>query len=76
MPPDCFEMGRAGAPLANNEVKLVDSENYTSQDVSKPRGEVWMRGPNVMQGYYKNKKATDEILTADGWLATGDIGQW
>jgi len=36
-------------------------------------GEIIMRGPNVMLGYYKNRKATDEIIK-DGWLYTGDLG--
>ncbi|RDW62422.1 hypothetical protein BP6252_11855 [Coleophoma cylindrospora] len=37
------------------------------------RGELWMRGPNVMKGYWKNPKATSDTLTKDGWLRTGDI---
>ncbi|RDW66631.1 hypothetical protein BP5796_09380 [Coleophoma crateriformis] len=37
------------------------------------RGELWMRGPNVMKGYWKNPKATSDALTKDGWLRTGDI---
>ncbi|KAF9049753.1 hypothetical protein BJ165DRAFT_1453443 [Panaeolus papilionaceus] len=37
-------------------------------------GEVWLRGPNVMQGYWRDSHATDAVLTKDGWLKTGDIG--
>ncbi|KJA19908.1 hypothetical protein HYPSUDRAFT_68905 [Hypholoma sublateritium FD-334 SS-4] len=37
-------------------------------------GEVWLRGPNVMKCYWGDPKATDEMITKDGWLRTGDIG--
>lgn len=61
--------------------KLVDENGV---EVVKPgvRGELWITGPNVMKGYWHNKQATEQTLTSDGWLKTGDIayvdvnGKW
>jgi long-chain acyl-CoA synthetase len=71
-----------GGPSVNVEFKVVDvaEMNYTSKDKDQegnlvPRGEVWIRGPGVFQGYYKDEEKTKEALTEDGWLRTGDIGQ-
>lgn len=37
------------------------------------RGEIWIKAPNVMKGYWKKPEATRDTITADGWLKTGDI---
>jgi long-chain acyl-CoA synthetase len=40
------------------------------------RGEIWIRGHNVFCGYYQLEDKTQEALTDDGWIKTGDIGLW
>ncbi|MGC8762090.1 MAG: AMP-dependent synthetase/ligase [Acidobacteriota bacterium] len=56
-----IRFGSPGRPLKNVEVRIAED------------GELWVRGPNVMKGYYKMPKETEEVLTPDGWFATGDI---
>lgn len=58
--------GSVGRPLPNVELKLKEGEDEVK--------EVLVKGPNVMQGYYKNKKRTEEIIDEDGWFHTGDSG--
>lgn len=55
----------------NIEGMIVD-ESGKELDVGE-RGEFWVRGPNVMKGYWKREDATRETKTSDGWLKTGDI---
>ncbi|KAL7007418.1 hypothetical protein EMMF5_002882 [Cystobasidiomycetes sp. EMM_F5] len=61
-----------GPLLPYIEARIVDDKH---NDVNPgDRGEVWLRGPNMITAYHNNKKATDETLTPDGWLRTGDVG--
>ncbi|KAF9984650.1 putative fatty-acid--CoA ligase FadD10 [Mortierella antarctica] len=64
--------GSIGRVMPNQEVRLVDPES--GKDVARgERGEIWVRGPNVMKGYRNNVKATKETIDTEGWLHTGDI---
>jgi len=54
---------------------VIPSDEVEIRDVNDEGvGEIAARGPNIMQGYYKNSNATGETLTPDGWLLTGDVG--
>ncbi len=63
---------------AYKEISVGKVIPQTEMKIDKPDehgiGEILIKGPMVMQGYYLNKEATDEIFTEDGWLRTGDVG--
>ena len=61
--PEHIKPGTVGPPMVDTTVKIGE------------RGEVLIKGPQVMKGYYKNEKATKEVFTADGFFRTGDIGE-
>lgn len=64
-----------GPPLACCDIKLIDVPEM-QYFAASGQGEVCIRGTNVTKGYYKNPEKTRETIDADGWLHTGDVGQW
>jgi long-chain acyl-CoA synthetase len=61
---DGRRIGSIGTLIDNVQVKVAED------------GEIWCKGNNIMMGYYKHPELTAEVMTADGWLKTGDIGEW
>lgn len=61
-----------GKPITNSESKIVDPNTHNELPVNSV-GEIWVKGSNVMMGYYNQPKETDYAIV-DGWLRTGDLG--
>lgn len=68
-PPGRALPGSLGIPVRDTEVRIVPEPDSKPED----GGELWVRGPQVMKGYWENQEATDASLTVDGWLKTGDM---
>ena len=62
--PDKVKLGTVGTPQAGTELKLAED------------GEILVRHPGVFKGYYKNEEATKEVIDNEGWLYTGDVGEY
>ena len=72
---DKRKVGTIGIPLPSTEARIVDLMRKSKEVKQGWIGELAIRGPQVMMGYWKNPEATKEVLTEDGWLLTGDIAQ-
>jgi 4-coumarate--CoA ligase len=71
-PPGMFKAGSSGVTVSNTESRIVDPDTGEDQPFGE-RGELWVRGPQVMKGYLNNSEATAATLDSDGWLRTGDV---
>jgi len=65
--------GSCGIPLPGIEFKFLDVADPTREVPLGERGELCIKGPNVMKGYWRNAEATAAAMTADGYLRTGDV---
>ena len=63
--------GSIGIPVPGLELRIVDSNG--DDVLVGDAGEVWVRGPNVFQGYWQAPEVTASVITEDGWLRTGDV---
>lgn len=69
------KVGSIGVPLPSTQAAVVDLKNGRKEVEPGQIGELAVRGPQVMLGYWKNEEATNQVLTGDGWLLTGDVAQ-
>lgn len=66
-----------GGPSPDTEAKIVLVDDPENRGVGpNVSGELWVRGPQIMKGYHNNEKASDDTVTPDGWLKTGDIAHY
>lgn len=67
--PGGARFGTVGMPIPGVELRIVDPDE-------EGVGEIQVKGPNVMMGYYQQEDSTQAVLTEDAWFRTGDLGQW
>ena len=67
------KLGSIGLPAPSTDMRIVD-DNKQPLGVNEV-GEIQIKGPQVMKGYYDKPEETDKVLTADGWFSTGDVGK-
>jgi len=69
------KVGSIGIPLPSTDAKVVDLMHGRKEVEPGQIGELAVRGPQVMLGYWKDEKGTSKVITKDGWLLTGDVAQ-
>ena len=70
-PSDAVQLGTIGIPVPSTLCKVIDDDG--NELPIGERGELCVKGPQVMKGYWQRQEATDEVLDADGWMRTGDV---
>lgn len=70
---DGIEIVGCGSAFPGHEIRIVDADNGNAL-AERSVGEIELRGPSVMSGYFENSEKTREVLSEDGWLKTGDLG--
>lgn len=71
---DVDYFGSVGTPVPNLELKIVDEDGKDVSHVPEVRGEICVRGPTVMKGYFENEEANREAFDDEGYIRSGDIG--
>lgn len=69
------KIGTIGIPFPSTEARIVDLLNPKKEVATGQIGELAVRGPQVMLGYWKNAEETQRVLSKNGWLLTGDVAQ-
>ncbi|XP_035714621.1 4-coumarate--CoA ligase 1 [Folsomia candida] len=69
------KLGSIGCVIPGTKCKVVDIDTGEALPQGKA-GELWIKGPQLMKGYYKNETATRDTITPDGWLKTGDVAKY
>ena len=71
-PIEHIQLGSIGIPVPSTQFKVINDDG---QELAQGEiGELCIKGPQVMKGYWQRPEATDEVIDADGWFKTGDIG--
>jgi acyl-CoA synthetase (AMP-forming)/AMP-acid ligase II len=73
-PSDHPKMGSAGIPVFDVDLRITEIGHFDRELDLGETGEIWVKGPQVMAGYWQRPEATEEVLRPDGWFDTGDIG--